>query len=445
MTNTQHLPREQKPLGPQDHEPPAENGTGEDAPILPGWISGGGWILLAAIGVILVVLCVNAGTSYGDADGWSLFLAVALPPAAWLWSSFARRTEGLQLRKRRELRSSIRIREIDRLTWQEFETQCIILLQLLGYTNVKKTENLPNVKAVDITATNPDSGKREIFECKHRKLSQVGKVTPVGAREVNELIGRIASGMYKGLPVTLMTNAQVTGGPRQKAAEHGISIIGRERLTELMAQAADEPGNRVASDREVPAPHARDVAAKVQAGAGRLITTWFSALRPETKLATAVTGAGGLAVLIVVLQMAVTGPRAAAVPPTAPGPHSAAANGSRAAYPPVKPAIAGNGETPEAVAVKFFTAISDHDWPEVWQLGGKNTGHSSYATYEGMVSGYRDTIRDVPVTMAVAGDTVSGRFFAYETGNRVQRYAFTYVIRNGAIVSASQQFTATTR
>jgi hypothetical protein len=39
-----------------------------------------------------------------------------------------------------------------------------------------------------------------------------------------------------------------------------------------------------------------------------------------------------------------------------------------------------------------------------------------------MVSGYRDTIRDVPVTMAVAGDTVSGRFLAYETGNRAQTY-----------------------
>jgi hypothetical protein len=157
-----------------------------------------------------------------------------------------------------------------------------------------------------------------------------------------------------------------------------------------------------------------------------------------------VSGASILAVLIILLQMAVTGPRAAAVAPAAARPRSAAANGSRAAHPPVKPAAAGNEETPEAVARKFFTAVSDRDWPEVWQLSGKNTGRGPYATYNGMVSGYRDTIRDVPVTMTVTGDTVSGRFLAYETGNRVQTYTFAYIIRNGAIVSASQQVVATT-
>ena len=60
-----------------------------------------------------------------------------------------------------------------------------------------------------------------------------------------------------------------------------------------------------------------------------------------------------------------------------------------------------------------------------------------------MVSGYRDTLRDVPETMTAAGDTVSGRFLAYETGNRVQTYAFTYVVRDGAIVTATQQVAAT--
>ena len=71
--------------------------------LLPGWIIAGGWIPLAVIGVILIVVCVNAGTAYGAPDGWSLFLAPALPPAAWLWSSFTRRTEELELRKRLKL------------------------------------------------------------------------------------------------------------------------------------------------------------------------------------------------------------------------------------------------------------------------------------------------------------------------------------------------------
>lgn len=100
-------------------------------PFLPDWISGGGWIPLAIIGVILIVLCFNAGTAYGAPDGWSLFLIPVLPLAAWLWSSFTRRTEELELRKRLELRSRIKIREIGHLHWQDFEMQCIILLQLL--------------------------------------------------------------------------------------------------------------------------------------------------------------------------------------------------------------------------------------------------------------------------------------------------------------------------
>jgi hypothetical protein len=101
-------------------------------PLLPGWIIAGGWIPLAVIGVILIVVCVNAGTAYGAPDGWSLFLAPAIPPAAWLWSSFTRRTEELELSKRLKLRSRIKITEIDHLRWQHSEKQCILLLKLLG-------------------------------------------------------------------------------------------------------------------------------------------------------------------------------------------------------------------------------------------------------------------------------------------------------------------------
>jgi HJR/Mrr/RecB family endonuclease len=435
VTNTQRLPREPNPGESQDHQHHAENETRkETVPLLPAWIRAGGWIPLAITGFFLLVLCVHTGTSYGDTDGWSLVLALVVPSAAWLWNSFTRRTEELELRRRLELRSRIKISEIDHLSWQEFERQCIILLTLLGYENVKKTSDRPKVKAVDITATNPRTGKREVFECKHRRLK------PVGVSEVNELIGRISSGLYRGLPVTLMTNARVTDGARDKATQHSINVIHREQLAELMAQASDEPGNRTAPGRRVSAPHVQDTAAEIPAGAGGLLITWFSTLRPAAKLATAATGASGLAILVIVVQMTVTGPRPAAVPPAAGGPHSAVVSGDRAA----EPATTGNQETPQDVTRKFFTAISHHDWPEVWQLGGKNTGHGPYATYTGMISGYRDTVRDVPVSMAAAGNTVSGRFLAYETRNRVQTYTFTYVIRNGTIVNASQQVIATT-
>ena len=40
--------------------------------------------------------------------------------------------------------------------------------------------------------------------------------------------GRLASGMYQGLPVTLMTNARVTEGATRKTARHGIHVIDRK-------------------------------------------------------------------------------------------------------------------------------------------------------------------------------------------------------------------------
>ena len=162
MTNTQRLPREQGPRESQDDAPPTENGAGEETvPLLPGWIIAGGWIPLAVIGVILIVVCVNAATAYGAPDGWSLFLAPAIPPAVWLWSSFTRRTEELELRQRLKIQSRIKITEIDRLRWQDFEKPCILLLRLLGYKDAEKTEDRPKLKTVDITATSPDTRKKE--------------------------------------------------------------------------------------------------------------------------------------------------------------------------------------------------------------------------------------------------------------------------------------------
>ena len=107
-------------------------------PLLPGWIIAGGWIPLAVIGVILIVVCVNAATAYGAPDGWSLFLAPAIPPAVWLWSSFTRRTEELELRQRLKIQSRIKITKIDRLRWQDFEKPCILLLRLLDIRTPRK-------------------------------------------------------------------------------------------------------------------------------------------------------------------------------------------------------------------------------------------------------------------------------------------------------------------
>jgi restriction endonuclease len=77
-------------------------------------------------------------------------------------------------------------------------------------------------------------------------------VKSVGVGVVNELIGRVASGMYKDLPVTLMTNARVTDGAREKAAQHGIKIIHHGKLAELIVRASGEPGNLAPAGRPLP-------------------------------------------------------------------------------------------------------------------------------------------------------------------------------------------------
>jgi hypothetical protein len=97
---------------------------------------------------------------------------------------------------------------------------------------------------------------------------------------------------------------------------------------------------------------------------------------------------------------------------------------------------------PTSVVEAFITAINGHNWPRVWQLGGKNLVTSEYPTYSTMILGYRCTDRDVLVGRpTVRGDVVSGSFLADEangTAHAVQRYVFRYVVRGGVIVSGHQ-------
>ena len=307
MTNTQRLPREQESRESQDDPPPAGNGArsrpssraGSSRAAGSRWPSSGSFSSSCAS---------TPGRRTGHRTAGACSSPRPSRPPSGCGAASPGAPAAFELCKRLKLRSRIKITEIDHLRWQDFEKQCILLLKFLGYKDAEKTEDRPKLKTVDITATNPDTRKKEVFECKRRK------VKPIGVGVVNELIGRVASGMYKGLPLTLMTNARVTDGAREKAAEHGIKVIGREQLAELMARTSGDPGDPT-SGRQATAPHDQDAAAQAPAGAKRLITVWFSALRPETKFATAVTGASILAVLIILLQMAVTGPRAAAVAP----------------------------------------------------------------------------------------------------------------------------------
>lgn len=88
---------------------------------------------------------------------------------------------------------------------------------------------------------------------------------------------------------------------------------------------------------------------------------------------------------------------------------------------------------------EYYAAISRHDWPSVWRLGGRDLGRGPYATYSGMVAGYKDTIRDVLIAAHADGNTVSGRFLAYQTEGVIRPYQFTFVVRNGVIVSGQAE------
>lgn len=434
VANTQEQPAGREPGTGTGQDPASAGGDGqaEDVPLLPVWIVLGGWIPLSVAGVLAIVACVRAGTSYGAADGWILFLSLSVPPAAWLWCSYTWRAAALALRRRLELRARITIAEIDRMRWQDFELVSVRLLKYLGLEDVTRTRQIRHVKSVDITATvrRGRRAREELFECKHRS----GGRLEVGA--VNEMIGRLSTGMYAGMPLTIITNAVLSSGAREQAAAAGIDIIDRGMLIGLLAREPDAAGSGGPPGQPAAGSGPGYPASWPRAGAGHALLAWFRARWPETRLATGTTCGCVLVLIITVLQMAVAGPQPAAPP----GPAVPVSRGSRPARTPPRSAPAQ--KTPDAVARAFFSAISAHDWPAVWRLGGKNIGRGPYSTYPGMISGYRGTIRDAPVAVSSSGDTVSGRFLAYANGRPPREYSFTYVVRNGEITSARQRAVA---
>lgn len=55
-----------------------------------------------------------------------------------------------------------------------------------------------------------------------------------------------------------------------------------------------------------------------------------------------------------------------------------------------------------------------------------------------MISGYQGTIRDVLTEIHVSGNTVTGRFLAYQAGDVIQPYRFKYTVRGAVIISGYQ-------
>jgi Restriction endonuclease len=348
-------------------------------PLAPGWIRHW-WGLFLVPAVPALIAIRHVGLVYGTARAWTLLAAgSSIPVALWCLGYVRRRT-----RPERMLRKMCKMAKVDRMTGREFEEFCARLLWALGYWNVVITGGTRIDQGGDITAISPE-GIGVVVQCKRLKTS-------VGPDVIRGLLGTITSGVHKGRAGMVMTNASVTDQARACASHSGITVVGRTAL---------------------------------QAGMGlarmRLARRRVRGMHPVTLVMAAVLCAAVIAISIVADQIA-------AYPHPAPSaPDSSSAVRARNS-PPAAP-------SPGSVVREYFAAISRHDWRDVWRLGGRNVGRGLSATYNGMVSGYRLTARDVVTSLSVTGDSVSVRIRAYETTGAVQAYSFRYVVRNGVIVS----------
>ena len=123
-------------------------------------------------------------------------------------------------------------------------------------------------------------------------------------------------------------------------------------------------------------------------------------------------------------QASLAQPRSTAPPSTQP---------PSTAPPSPAPAAPGGTASSQAVVQRYVAAINQHDWPLVWQLGGKNLGQS----YSQMVDGYSTTSKDVITSIQADGDNVAVSVDAYTGDGSVQAYNLQYEVVDGVIVSGS--------
>jgi Restriction endonuclease len=380
---------------------------GEDAVfVIPEWVSEWGWLLLAPAGLVLVLISYVIGVRDGSASGWTLFLAIAAAATTVGCWDYLRRLRKCRAQREQRFYEQSEFSKLDAMTWKQLEHYCGDLLTALHYKNVSVIGSRPDEGGLDILATDPDDMPVGVQVKHKRPNADTGKLAPIEAGVVRELQGAVKSVQYANYRGILMSNTYVQPGGRAYARENGLTILDRrEGLGDWMSHAR----NNLSSEA-------------VNGTRGHL--------RPETRLTLGIVCCAVIAVLVVVINALVNSPRQAiaAAPPAARTTPPAATSASPSPPP-----------TPEQVVREFYTAISSRDWPEVWQLGGRNLGEGSYATYSGMVSGYKNTIRDALTEVHASGNTVTGRFLAFQTGNAIRPYQFTYVVHDGVIVSGHQQ------
>ena len=363
---------------------------GAAAPVIPVWLSDWPGLILGAAGLVALLWIVSFGQVHGAVYGWVLLaVAVCVTAALWGWG-YSRRRGAAQARRDRKLCGQLEMDTVDQMDGARFEKYCVELLPHCGYLGARRVGHLKGQQAVDVTARTPD-GTLLAIECKRRKV-------PVQPKVVNELLGAITAGRYQGWAGMVISSAPATSGAKALAAQAGIIMVDRPVLQDWMGQVGTRLG---------PGSQARGT-------------------RPVTRLAVALLGCAAI-VLAVTFQVARSPRSAAAVPAH-----------HRPVPTPAVPARHPAAPTPASVVREYFAAISRHDWPQVWQLGGKNLGTGPYASYTGMVSAYRLCQRDALTALHASGPSVTGRFLAYETTGAVQTYDFSLTVRAGTITAGHQ-------
>jgi hypothetical protein len=117
-------------------------------------------------------------------------------------------------------------------------------------------------------------------------------------------------------------------------------------------------------------------------------------------------------------------------PATTPG--SVALSGGAAGLPQVPDsgaASVGTGD-PASVVDAYFAAINGHDYRQAWDLGGRNSGASSYAQF---AAGFAETSNDTVTVLATSGDVVTAQLVAEQADGSSKTFAGTYTVTGGVI------------
>ncbi|WP_433733352.1 hypothetical protein ACQP0C_14035 [Nocardia sp. CA-129566] len=86
-----------------------------------------------------------------------------------------------------------------------------------------------------------------------------------------------------------------------------------------------------------------------------------------------------------------------------------------------------------AVVYAYFDAINRRDYAQAWALGGRNLD----SNYDDFVDGLATTDHEAVTVTAEDGDTVHIHLSARQSDGTYRTFAGYYVVREGAIVSAS--------